>query len=118
MITKEQFLEFVHQYQAFNDAIGRIETALSGRHNGCNLYDSDWYNSVGLMLDIFLESHFTDDGQDLVNWWLFEDVDHIITQKIFPDFFTERSEIEYDVNELEDLWNYLIKYKEDYILND
>ena len=118
MITEEQFIRFISQYQFFNDAVGRIETALSGRHNGCNLYDSDWYNSVGLMLDIFLESHFTDDGQDLINWWLFEDVDHIIYQKVDPDLFNGASEIECNVNELEDLWSYMIKYKNDYFLND
>ena len=118
MITKELFFKFIKEYQAFDKAIERLEIALSGKKYGCNLFDCDWFMSVGLMLDIFLNSHFKEEGQDLINWWLFDDVDHIIWQKVDPDLFNGSSEIEYNVNELEDLWNYLIKYKKDYFLND
>ena len=118
MLTKELFFKFINEFKIFDEAVERLEIAISGRKYGCNLYDSDWYNSVGIMLDTFVESHFTNDGQDLVSWWLFEDVDKIITQKVDPDLFNGASEIEYNVNELEDLWNYMVEYKKDYFLND
>ncbi len=117
MITKEHFIDFITEYQNFDKAIERLEIAISGKKYGCNLFESDWYESVARMFDVFLESFFTDDGQDVITWWLFEDVDHIIWQKTDPDLFNGKSEIEYNVNDIEDLWNYLFKYKEDY-LND
>lgn len=118
MITKEQFIKFITEYKNFEEAIDRIDQAVSGRNWGLNLFECDWYNSVGTMLDTFLNSHFTIDGCDLVNWWLFEDVDKLITQKVDPDLFNGESEIEYDVEDIEALWDYIQKYKNDYLLND
>ena len=70
MISKELFVKFLTKYQTFNEAFERIEEALMGKKYSSNLYESDWYDSVGAMLDLFLESHFTDDGQDLINTYL------------------------------------------------
>jgi hypothetical protein len=118
MITKEQFIKFITEYKNFEEAIDRIDQAVSGRSWGLNLFECDWYNSVGIMLDTFLDSHFTNNGCDLVTWWLFEDVDKLITQKVDPDLFNGESEIEYDVEDIEALWDYIQKYKNDYLLND
>lgn len=115
MISKELFVEYLEQYQKFNEAFERIEEALMGRKYSSNMFESDWYNSVGIMLDVFLESHFTENGRDLIYWWLFEDVDHIIWQTVDPDLFHGKSEIEYNVNNIEDLYDYLVKFKKDYI---
>lgn len=115
MITKEEFAKYIESYQEFEQAMDRLETAIAGRKYVCNLFESDWYGAVARMLDIFIDSHFTDDGQDLIDWWLFEDVDHIITQKVESDLFTEDRKIEYDVNSIDDLWDYLMLYKEDYL---
>lgn len=117
MITKEEFIKFINEYKLFDKAIERLEYAISGSKYGCNLFESDWYNSVGTMLDIFLDSHFTEVGVDCIIWWLFEDVDHIITQTVDPDLFNGKSEIEYNVNDINDLWNYMIKFKKDYFNN-
>lgn len=118
MITKEQFIKFITEYKNFEEAIDRIDQAVSGRSWRLNLFECDWYNSVGIMLDTFLDSHFTNNGCDLVTWWLFEDVDKLITQKVDPDLFNGESEIEYDVEDIEALWDYIQKYKNDYLLND
>lgn len=118
MITKELFIKYLTQYQRFNSAFERIEEALMGKPYSSNLYESDWCDSVGYMLDIFLQSHFTEEGCDLICWWLFEDVEHIITQTVTPDLFNGKSEIEYDVNNIEDLWNYLTKFPSDYFKQD
>ena len=112
MLTKRQFINFIRFYQEFSTAVDRFDKAITGKSYSTILFEADWYNSVGKLLDIFLESHFNEDGQDLVTWWLFEDVDHTIYHQ--PDLFSEGKKIEYDVNKLEDLWEYLIMYKEDY----
>ena len=118
MITKQQFHNFINEYQNFSDAIERIEKAVSGRKYGLNLYESDWYESVGKMLDIFLDSHFSDKGCDLIYWWLWENVDKIIYEKVNPDLFNGETEVEYDVESFDNLWNYMIKYQKDYFKND
>ena len=115
MITKEKFINFITSYQNFVKGIDRIEEAFG---HSVYLFETDWYEAVGKMLDSFVESHFTEAGCDTVSWWLFEDVDHKIWQKIDPDLFNGKAEIEYDVNDIEDLWKYLVKYKKDYFLNE
>lgn len=115
MVTKEEFINFVKAFETFENGINRIEKVLSGdRPYKINLWDSDWIDSVGKMWDNFMYSHFTEEGCDLINWWKYEDVDHIITQKVDPDLFYGKSEIEYNVNDIEDLWDYLIKFSSDY----
>ena len=113
MINKKEFINFVRSYEIFENGIDRLNVYLKA-----NLWECVWIDVVSRMWDQFMYSHFTEKGSDLINWWKFEDVDHIIWQKTDPDLFNGKSEIEYDVNELEDLWNYLIKYKENYLLND
>lgn len=114
MISKKEFEDFISEYTKFDMAIERIENAISGSKYGCNLFECDWYIAVGKMLNMFLSSHFTEEGCDIINWWMFEDVDHIITQTVDPDLFHGKSEIEYNVNDIEDLWNYLTKFSSDY----
>jgi hypothetical protein len=118
MITKEQFIKFIKNYQTFYNGIERFEKAITGSKYTINLFETDWGDAVGIMLDTFLDSHFTDDGADLLVWWLFEDVDKIITQTVDPDLFHRKSEIEYNINDIEDLWNYLTKFSSDYFKQD
>lgn len=119
MITKKEFIKFIKAYEEFENGINRIEKAFSeNKPYTIDLWGCAWVDAVSKMWDQFMYSHFTEEGSDLINWWKFEDVDHIIWQKTDPDLFNGKSEIEYNVNEIEDLWSYLVKYKEDYILND
>ena len=113
MINKKEFINFVKSYEIFENGIDRLNVYLKA-----NLWECTWIDAVSRMWDQFMHSHFTEEGSDLINWWKFEDVDHIIWQKTDPDLFNGKSEIEYNVNKLEDLWDYLIKYKENYLLND
>jgi len=112
MISKEEFITFIKEYQKFESAVERLEEAISGKKYGCNLYESDWFQAVGIMFDTFLQSHFNEDGQDLVNWFVFEDVDHIITSE--TDDLFGNVKVKYNVNNIEDFWNYLMLFKKDY----
>ena len=119
MITKEEFIEFIQAYEEFEEGIDNLGKFLSGdRLHGVNLWDSNWVDAVCKMWDQFMYSHFTEEGSDLINWWKFEDVNHIITQTVSPDLFNGKSEIEYNVNNIEDLWNYLTKFSSDYFKQD
>ena len=118
MITKKELYDFITKYQVFSDAVDRMEEAISGKKFRCNLFETDWYDAVGCMLDIFLDSHFTEDGCNLITWWLWEDVDKIIYETVDPDLFNGETEIEYNIESFDNLWNYMIKHKKDYFKND
>ena len=53
MITKKEFKEFLSKYNKFNEAISRMEEAISGKPYGINLYETDWFGAVEDMLFIF-----------------------------------------------------------------
>ena len=112
MITKKEFCEFIKSYQEFQDNIDKFDMAITGKNYPTILFETNWYEANGKMLDIFLDSHFTEEGCELITWWLFEDLDHIIYET--PDLFSQGQKVEYDVNNIEDLWNYLIINKEIY----
>lgn len=115
MISKELFVEYLEQYQKFNEAFERIEEALMGRKYSSNMFESDWYNSVGIMLDVFLESHFTESGCDLINAYLFEDCKEFWIDKE-KTLFEDKKEEHYTYETLDKLYDVMFKFKEDYFL--
>ena len=115
MITKEEFIKFIKTYQEFDKAVDRFDKAITGKSYSTILFETDWFNAVGEMLDIFLDVNFNEDGKDIVYWWMFEDVNHVITETVNSDLFNVESEVEYNVNDLEDLYDYLIKFKKNYL---
>lgn len=117
MITKEQFIKFITEYDKFSKSIDRISEAIYGNNYG-SLYDSDWFNSVGLMFDTFMESHFTDKGCDLINSYMFDDFDGshgIIIYEPADIFYKEKKVV---IETLDELWIYLNCYKSIYIKNE
>ena len=107
MITKEEFVKYLTEYQSFGKAINRLGEALGGK-GYYYIYECDWYDNVGQMLDIFIDSHFTEEGADWVTYYLFEDIDDkLVIIKKPADMFNEESKIEYHLNSIEELWNFL-----------
>jgi len=114
MITKELFIDYISQFLTYQEAFDRLEKSLFGEraYRYSNLYESDWNMAVGGMLDIFLQSHFTEEAQDWINWWLFEDVkDKKVLVTRHGDLFNKEHKVEYHLNTLEDLWDFLLKEK-------
>lgn len=116
MITKELFKKFISNYNTFDKGIRRIDEAISGPHNYCALFEVDWCDAVSRMLDCFLESHFTDDGQDLINAYLFEDCREFWINKD-KTLFEDEKEEHYEFNSFEELYDVMLKFKNDYFLN-
>ena len=117
MITKKQFKSFLENWNIYDEALDRISNAVTGKSFGCDLYDSDWNNAVGMMLDIFIDSHFTEEGADVINYYLFESTDKVITVHQEKDMFNEEKDIEYHLDSIDDLWDFLLTDKETYFLN-
>ena len=118
MISKEDFSKFILEFQTFEQAIDRIEEAISGSQYGCGLWESDWYTAVGRMFDIFIDTHFTEKGADWVFYYMFEPVeDKLVTVKQEKDIFNEEKEIEYHLNSIDELWDFLLTDKKAYFKN-
>jgi len=118
MITKEEFTQYITEFENFDEAVDRIERALSGSKWGCNLWESDWYTSVSKLLEIFVDSHFTDKGADWVYYYLFEDIDDKLVTITKPkDIFNEEQKFEYHLNSIDELWDFLLTEKEEYFKN-
>ena len=118
MISKEDFFKYLTDFQIFEQAVDRIEVAISGSKYGCNLWESDWYSAVGKMFDIFVNTHFTELGADWVAYYMFENIeDKLVTIQQEKDIFDEEKEIEYHLNSVEELWNFLLTDKETYFKN-
>lgn len=109
MITKELFFKYINNYNEYNNAIERISKAISGKNFSSDIYDSDWNDSVNLMLDVFLEQNFTEGGNDLIYAFLFEN------DETNPLTLFEKDDTKVVLDTLDKLWDYLYQYKEDYI---
>lgn len=111
MLTEEQFIKFIGAIQEFNESLDNISKVLFGnKHYGC-LSESKLCTNAYFIMDIFIDSHFTEEGSDLVYWWLYEDVPKIIYE---PENLFE-GEREINVEDVEDLWKYLNSNKEIYL---
>ena len=113
MITKEEFIKYLTQYQIFDKGLERISEALSGSRYGIPIFECDWAEAVGIMLDTFIDSHFTEKGSDWIMYFLFEDVDDKKVIFAEEDIFGEK-EKEYHLNSLDELWDFLLTDKKKY----
>ena len=108
MITKEEFVKYLTEYQSFEKAIKRLGEALGGK-GYYYIYECDWYDNVGQMLDIFINSHFTENGADWIYYYLFENVeDHKVVITKEADMFKGEEKIIYHLNSIDELWDFLL----------
>ena len=108
MITKEEFVKFIKAYIEFQENIDKFDMAITGKNHPTILFETKWFEAVGKMLDSFLDSHFTEEGVDLICWWLFEDVDDKAAYvKQEGDMFNEEKEIRYPLDTMDELWDFL-----------
>ena len=93
MITKEEFIKYISLYQKFNESVERLEKSITGRNDMYFIYETDWCEAVGKMLDTFLDSHFTNYKAAYV--------------KQEEDMFNEEKEIRYPLDTMDELWSFL-----------
>ena len=117
MISKNEFFKAIETHQKFEDAIERISNAISGDGRTVFIYDSDWVEAEGKLLDIFLSSHFTEEGVDTIYWWLYESVDKVIYVTEEADMFREETEEAVPVRTIGQLWNFFEREPEVYFKN-
>lgn len=99
-ISKEQFLQFI-------DLVKKEDNFINTLYNlNIDIINCEIATDYYLVGNILLNTNFTASGVDLIEWWLYEDIEN---KEIY-----EKDGPTYTLNTAEELWNYLIKYKMDF----
>lgn len=95
MITKEEFIKLISDYQKWNKRIDEVEKVL----NFC-LLNLDWIEYSNVLFDTTLSILFKKDAVDSINWWLFE-------RPMFPPGpkMWDKEGNEVPTETIEDLWS-------------
>ncbi len=101
MLTKEQFIKAIELVQQFNKSLDSLY------EEKIDFTNSTLFTSFSELSDLFWISHFTTDGVDWINWWLYERVD-IISGEILAAFDEDDNEI--DVSSPDKLWDLVVEY--------
>ena len=108
MISKEEFVTFINSYQEFEKSVDRFDKAITGKSYSTILFESDWYDSVGRMLDIFINSHFSEEAEDWIYYFLWEDIE---------DKAAYVDDVKYPLKTIDELWEFLLTDKKLYFKN-
>jgi hypothetical protein len=92
MIKPDKFVDYIMAYQRGTDFLRNMDDA------GLDLYETPLCASADTLLDAWLDQVLNEEGQDLVYWWLFEDVDKVITD----------NDNEFNVEDIEEFTKYLL----------
>ena len=115
MITKEEFVKILTNYQKYREGIERIFIALTGEKS---YFECDWMEASDIMFETCINALFTEMGADWIFYYLYEDIeDKRVVVTIDADMFEGKREIEYHLNSIEELWNFLITDKKAYFKN-
>ena len=104
MITREQFKKLVELKKRLFKFCDDIEEL------NIKVVDSEVFSIPGDAIDLIISTNFTDEGFNLVNWWLYDDV---IDKKIIDN--VDGEEVESNVEDVDDLFDYLLS--NNYILS-
>lgn len=87
MISSEDFLKYIKAYQDGCKFLRSMDDA------GLDFYDTVLAISADTMFQAWLEQITNEEGQDLVYWWLFEDVEKDIYEdnKVIAELKDEES---------------------------
>lgn len=87
----------------FKEAISLIKEFMSLEESlhklSIEIADSKLYSIPGRLFDMLIETSFTDEGIDLIFWWLYEDVPKEVTDNM----------VKYNLESVDALWKYLNK---------
>ena len=99
-MDRELFVKQIQLIQQLNIKTDQLKDI------GINIIESPLYDIPAKLFDNFIETVCTDDGVDLVFWWLYEDVDKVICENI-----GEAEEQKISLDTVYQLYEYLEKNK-------
>lgn len=110
MINKETFVKYLQNYEENLKFLESISTTFSEK------FMDKLYEFSGISYDIFLESFFTERGISVINSYVYEKRKEVCT--VMPRTLFEKEKLMWhEVCTIEDLYDFLIKFKEDYFLD-
>ena len=65
MLTKEQFIDFIDVVENYDKEVNRWDDF------GIEIFQLPICELTWNLIDCFVQSHFTEDGQDWIEWYLF-----------------------------------------------
>lgn len=95
MLTKEEFKKVIDIYNGWVDNVEQLSEVLT--KSRYSLYEFPIIDDVGKLFDCFIESHFTEEGSDIVYWWQYESV---------PKEIYDGDNV-ISVETIDELWDYL-----------
>lgn len=98
-MIKEKFIEQINLMQEFNHKIDQIQEF------GIDLVDTPLFDIPAKMFDNFIDSICTEDGGDIVYWWMYEDCKKVV----YETLGTSEEKQEIPVETVEQLYDYLLK---------
>lgn len=90
---KSDFIKTINAYKRYQDTLDKLADL------GIDMWDNGFNDPTDYVFEAYLEEILNDEGQDLVYWWLFEDV-----EKVFRD---DEDKVIANVESIEDFYNYL-----------
>lgn len=93
-MTKELFTKMIIEIQNFSNRIDSLCDVLCTDFFESPLVESGWN-----LINLLVESHFDEEGQDWINWWLYEK-DGRPELKAFDE-----NDNEIPTETIDDLWN-------------
>lgn len=99
MINKSLFVECIEKHLTQNKKLIQLAEL------GFDIWDTQVIEFGWQMFDVFIKSNFNEDGQDWINWWLYER-DFYSDIKVWNE---DGSEI--PIETVDDLWNLVEKYR-------
>lgn len=104
MITKEEFVDLIENYQNWNKQLDALSDAFN---NALDICSASVFNYAETLFFELLRIYFNDDGEDWIYWWLFErphnyDEKHQACDENNNPLPTET---------IEDIWNIVKKYR-------
>ena len=105
MITKEIFLKFIDAAEKYDSEIERWSDF------GINIFEQAIIDYGWELYNLFLETNFTEEGIDWVNWYMFERVS-IVTGELLSCYDENGSE--FYVYNSEQLWDLVKEYTFNY----
>jgi len=104
MITREKFKDLVYKMLGINEFYDKLYEL------GIDITECKYMDAAGIFFDELMIHEFGEDGMDLISWWLYEDVDHVL--------YEDESEGKpvADLNNIDDLYTYLTEGGRDIVI--
>ena len=96
MMTKERFKELVYMMLEHNELYDKLYDL------GIDTINCKYLETAGIIFSELMKSEFGEEGLDLISWWMYEDVDHVLYEA-----YSEGKKVVADLNDIGNLYDYL-----------